>query len=64
VLKHYDFLPSGNSCKIRLPLSRPANPYERIDVDILKGQTRTPGFPAKNPNGRISRSRRSRRKYI
>jgi len=53
MLKLYDFLPSGNSYKVRLLLSQLAIPYERIAVDILKGETRTPAFLAKNPNGRI-----------
>ena len=53
MLKLYDFLPSGNSYKVRLLLSQLAIPYERVAVDILKGETRTPAFLAKNPNGRI-----------
>jgi glutathione S-transferase len=53
MLKLYDFLPSGNSYKVRLLLSQLAVPYERITVDILKGETRAPAFLAKNPNGRI-----------
>ena len=53
MLKLYDFLPSGNSYKVRLLLSQLDIPYKRIDVDILKGQTRTSEFLAKNPNGRI-----------
>lgn len=53
MLKLYDFLPSGNSYKVRLLLSELAILYERIAVDILKGETRTPAFLAKNPNGRI-----------
>jgi glutathione S-transferase len=53
MLKLYDFLPSGNSYKVRLLLSQLAIPYERIAVDILKGETRTPALLAKNPNGRI-----------
>jgi glutathione S-transferase len=28
-------------------------PYQRIERDILKGETRTPAFLRKNPNGRI-----------
>lgn len=53
MLKLYDFLPSGNCYKVRLLLSQLAIPYERVNVDILKGETRTPAFLAKNPNGRI-----------
>jgi glutathione S-transferase len=53
MLKLYDFIPSGNSYKVRLLLSQLGIPYERVDVDILKGETRTPAFLAKNPNGRI-----------
>lgn len=49
----YDFLPSGNGYKIRLLLTQLDIPFERIEVDILKGESRTPEFLAKNPNGRI-----------
>ena len=51
--KLYDFLPSGNSYKIRLLLSLLEIPFERIDVNILNGETRTPKFLAKNTNGKI-----------
>ena len=53
MLKLYDFLPSGNSYKVRLVLAQLGIPYERVDVDILKGESRTSSFLAKNPNGRI-----------
>lgn len=53
MLKLYDFLPSGNSYKVRLVLAQLGIPYERIDTDILKGQSRTGEFLAKNANGRI-----------
>lgn len=53
MLKLHDFLPSGNGYKVRLLLAQLGIPYERIDIDILKGQSRTPEFLAKNPNGRI-----------
>ncbi|MDH3588735.1 MAG: glutathione S-transferase family protein [Gammaproteobacteria bacterium] len=49
----YDYLPSGNSYKPRLLLSLLGIEYERIDVDIMKKETRTPAFLVKNPNGRI-----------
>ncbi|MEO0925444.1 MAG: glutathione S-transferase family protein [Cyanobacteria bacterium J06643_13] len=51
--KLYDFLPSGNSYKIRLLLNLLDIPYERVDVNILKRETRTSEFLAKNPNGKI-----------
>lgn len=51
--KLYDFLPSGNSYKIRLLLNLLNIPYKRIDVNILAKETRTPGFLQKNPNGKI-----------
>ncbi|MBW4620585.1 MAG: glutathione S-transferase family protein [Cyanosarcina radialis HA8281-LM2] len=49
----YDFLPSGNGYKVRLLLTQLGIPFDRIELDILKGETRTPEFLAKNPNGRI-----------
>ena len=49
----YDFLPSGNSYKIRLLLNLLDIPFERIDLNILEGETRTPEFLAKNSNGKI-----------
>ncbi|ALF52206.1 glutathione S-transferase [Nostoc piscinale CENA21] len=52
-LRLYDFLPSGNGYKIRLLLSQMGIPYERIEVNILKGESRTPEFLSKNPNGKI-----------
>ncbi|MER3492955.1 MAG: glutathione S-transferase [Mastigocladus sp. ERB_26_2] len=52
-LRLYDFLPSGNGYKIRLLLSQIGMPFERVEVNILKGETRTPEFLSKNPNGKI-----------
>ncbi|MBD2438379.1 glutathione S-transferase family protein [Nostoc sp. FACHB-110] len=52
-LRLYDFLPSGNGYKIRLLLSQMGIPYERIEVNILKGESRTAEFLSKNPNGKI-----------
>lgn len=51
--KLYDFLPSGNCYKVRLLLTQLGIPFQRIDVDILKGETRTAEFLSKNPNGRV-----------
>lgn len=49
----YDFLPSGNGYKVRLLLNQLSIPFERIEIDVLKGATRSPEFLEKNPNGRI-----------
>ena len=53
LLRLYDFLPSGNGYKIRLLLTQIGMPFERIEVNITKGETRTPEFLSKNPNGKI-----------
>ena len=53
VLRLYDYLPSGNGYKVRLLLHQLGIPFERVELDILRGETRTPEFLAKNPNGRI-----------
>jgi glutathione S-transferase len=53
MMRLYDYLISGNGYKVRLLLTQLAIPYGRIEMDILKGETRTPQFLKKNPNGRI-----------
>jgi len=52
-LRLYDFLPSGNGYKLRLLLTQLGVPFERVEVNILKGETRTPEFLSKNPHGKI-----------
>ena len=52
-LRLYDFLPSGNGYKVRLLLTQIGMPFERIEINILKGKTRTPEFLNKNPVGKI-----------
>jgi glutathione S-transferase len=53
MLRLYDFLESGNGYKVRLLLHQLRMPFERVELDITKGATRTPEFLARNPNGRI-----------
>ena len=53
MLRLYDYLPSGNGYKVRLLLTQLEIPFELIECDIMKGETRTPEFLAKFPNGRI-----------
>jgi len=52
-MRLYDFHDSGNGYKVRLLLAQLGIGYQYIDVDILSGQSRTPEFLARNPNGRI-----------
>ena len=49
----YSMQRSGNCYKVRLALAQLREPYRLVEVDILKGETRTPDFLAKNPNGRV-----------
>jgi len=53
MLRLYDYLPSGNGYKVRLLLHQLGIPFERVELDIVRGETRTPDFLARNPNGRI-----------
>ncbi len=52
-LRLYDFWESGNAYKVRLLLAQLAMDFERVDVDLMAGGTRTPEFLAKNPNHRV-----------
>jgi glutathione S-transferase len=49
----YDYLDSGNGYKVRLLLTQLGIPYRYVEVDIMRGETRTPQFLAMNPDGRI-----------
>jgi glutathione S-transferase len=51
-MKLYNVAYSGNSYKVRLLLSHLGIPCEIIEVDILKGKSRTAEFLKINPNGR------------
>jgi glutathione S-transferase len=53
MLTLYDFMGSGNGYKVRLLLAQLGLAYRLVERDIMKGETRTPEFLAKNPNGRI-----------
>jgi glutathione S-transferase len=44
---------SGNSYKVRLALALLNAPYQAIEVDILRGESRTPDFLVKNPSGQV-----------
>ena len=53
MLKLHDFLDSGNGYKVRLLLALLGEPFELIEHDITRGETRTPEYLAMNANGRI-----------
>ncbi|HKI98557.1 MAG TPA: glutathione S-transferase family protein [bacterium] len=53
MLRLYDYADSGNGYKVRLLLHQLGRPYELTEVDILRGETRTPEFLRLNPNGRV-----------
>jgi len=52
-MKLYDYLPSGNSYKVRLLLSYLEREYTHVPINILKAETQTADFLAKNPAGQI-----------
>jgi glutathione S-transferase len=52
-MRLFDYPLSGNGYKVRLLLAHLQHSYEYVPIDILKGETRTPSFLQKNPNGRI-----------
>ncbi|MBD2483367.1 glutathione S-transferase family protein [Planktothrix sp. FACHB-1365] len=49
----YEYSTSGNCYKVRLLLTQLHLPFERIEIDIVKGESRTPEFLKKNSNGRV-----------
>src|ERR1043166_8747858 len=53
MLRLYDYWESGNCYKVRLLLSQLDITFERVHLDMLKGETRTPEFVAKHPNHRV-----------
>lgn len=52
-MKLYDYLPSGNSYKVRLLLSYLDVEYEHVPVDIIAGETQTKAYKKINPAGQI-----------
>ena len=52
-MRLYDYLPSGNSYKVRWVMSHLGLPYIHVDVDIHKGDTQSEEFLALNPAGQI-----------
>ena len=53
MLRLYDNDASRNGYKVVLLLNHLGTPYERVEIDIFKGEPRTPAYLAKNPAGKI-----------
>ncbi|PZD71813.1 Disulfide-bond oxidoreductase YfcG [Acaryochloris thomasi RCC1774] len=51
--KLYEFPSSGNCYKLRLAMSQLNVDYERIPIDVTRGESRTEAFLRINPNGRV-----------
>src|SRR5918995_3034292 len=49
----YSMQRSGNSYKVRMALAILGIPYRLVEIDILRGESRTPEFLAKNPSGQV-----------
>ena len=64
MLTLYSMQRSGNSYKVRLALAQLRIPYRLIEIDILKGESRTPDFLAKNPSGQVPLLETSPGRYI
>jgi glutathione S-transferase len=54
MMRLHDNVSSGNGYKVRLLLAQLGVPFERIEYDIDRAETRTPEFLREiNPNGRV-----------
>ena len=49
----YEHPSSGNCLKARVMLDQAGAGYERVELDLFAGETRTPEHFARNPDGRI-----------
>jgi glutathione S-transferase len=53
VITIYGMRASGNCYKLQLLLDQLGREYRWVDVDSAHGETRTTGYLAKNPNGKV-----------
>jgi glutathione S-transferase len=49
----YGMKASGNCYKLQLLLEQLDRPYRWVEIDSVAGETRTPEFLARNPNGKV-----------
>ena len=60
----YSMQRSGNCYKVRLALAQLNVDYRLVEIDILRGETRTPEFLAKNPSGHVPLLEASPGRYL
>lgn len=53
MIRLYRFALSGHAHRAELMLSLLGLPYETVDVDLTRGEQKTPAFLAKNPFGQV-----------
>ena len=53
MMKLYDFPISPRARKVRIALAEKGLQYEKVTVDITKGEQKKPEFLAVNPNGKV-----------
>jgi glutathione S-transferase len=53
VITIYGMKASGNCYKLQLLLEQLGQPYHWVEIDSTTGETRTPEYLAKNPNGKV-----------
>ncbi len=53
MIKLYDFPMSPRARKVRIALAEKGLQYEKVTVDITKGEQKKPEFLAINPNGKV-----------
>jgi glutathione S-transferase len=53
VITIYGMSDSGNCYKVKLAVAQLRIPYRWVEVNSAKGETRTPEFLARNPNGKV-----------
>ena len=53
MIRLYHFWQSGNAREVRIVLAEKGLGFESVIVDVMKGETRTPGFLRMNPFGKV-----------
>ncbi|MGI9309405.1 MAG: glutathione S-transferase family protein, partial [Gammaproteobacteria bacterium] len=44
MIRLFDYLESGNGYKVRLLLNQLGKSFERVELNIVEGETRNPGY--------------------